>query len=131
MTTDMKNSVLIERQGSATRLRRSRPERMKRYNMVIEPAAHLEARPNLIVEARDDGDAYDQAGDHAAAELPYRCTIVIAKIDEILPHQPKLVTPAGDSYPGLPGSVLSGQLLPPCIDGMTPSTVCSSSQRGY
>lgn len=134
MTTDTKDSVPIERQGPVTLLRLSRPERMKRYIMVIEPAAHPEARRNLIVEACDDGDAYDQASDHAAAELPYRCTIAIAKIDEIHerpPHQPKLVTPAGDSYRDLPGSALSGQLLPPCINGMTPSTACRSSQRGY
>jgi|GEM_PF-3718266 len=55
----------------------------KRYTMAIEPAAHPEARYEVVVEARDDGDAYDQAGDHAAAELPYHCTIAIAKIEEV------------------------------------------------
>ena len=123
MTTDTKDSVPTERQGPVTRLRLSRPERMKRYIMVIEPAAHPEARRKLIVEARDDGDAYDQAADHAATELPYRCTIAIAKIDEIVerpPRQPKLVMPAGDSYPDLPGSALSGQPLPPVSMGSRP-----------
>ena len=56
---------------------------MKRYTMVIEPAAHQEARCKLVVEAADNGDAYDQASDHAAAELPYHCNITIAKIEEI------------------------------------------------
>ena len=55
---------------------------MKRYTMVIEPAAHPEARRELVVEARDDGDAYDQAADHVSAELPYRCTIIIATVEE-------------------------------------------------
>jgi hypothetical protein len=57
--------------------------RVKRYTMVIEPVAHPEARRKLVVGARDDGDADDQASDHAAAELPYPCTIAITKIEEI------------------------------------------------
>ena len=56
---------------------------LNRYTMMIEPVGHPEARRELVVKARDDGDAYDQAADHAAAELPYRCTIAIAKIEEI------------------------------------------------
>ena len=56
---------------------------IKRYTMVIEPAAHPEARSKLVVEAADNGDAYDQANDHAAAESPYRCTIAIEKVEKI------------------------------------------------
>ena len=51
--------------------------------MVIEPAGHPEARYNVLVDAPGDGAAYDQASDHAAAELPYHCRIAIAKIEEI------------------------------------------------
>ncbi len=54
---------------------------MKRYTMVIEAADHPEARFEVVVDARDDGDAYDQARDHAAAEMPYRCTITMAKME--------------------------------------------------
>jgi hypothetical protein len=50
--------------------------------VAIEPAGHPEARCELVVQARDPGDAYDQAADHVAAELPYRCTIAIAKVEE-------------------------------------------------
>ena len=56
---------------------------MKRYTMAIEPAGHPEARYNVIVDAPDDGAAYDQASDHAAAESAYHCRIAIAKIEEI------------------------------------------------
>jgi hypothetical protein len=57
---------------------------LRRYTMAIEPAGHPEARYNVIVDALDDGAAYDQASDHAAAELPYHCNITIAKIEEIV-----------------------------------------------
>jgi hypothetical protein len=56
---------------------------LRRYTMVIEPAGHPEARYNVLVDAPGDGAAYDQASDHAAAELPYHCRIAIAKIEEI------------------------------------------------
>ncbi|MBV8889619.1 MAG: hypothetical protein JO305_08135 [Alphaproteobacteria bacterium] len=55
----------------------------KHYTLRIEPAGHPEARYEVVVEAGDDGDAYDQAIDHAAAESPYHCTIAITKVDEI------------------------------------------------
>jgi hypothetical protein len=51
--------------------------------MAIEPAGHPEARYNVIVDAPDNGAAYDQASDRAAAELPYHCRIAIGKIEEI------------------------------------------------
>jgi hypothetical protein len=56
---------------------------LRRYTMAIEPAGHPEARYNLIVDAPDNGAAYDQASDHAAAESPYHCRIAIAKIEKI------------------------------------------------
>jgi hypothetical protein len=56
---------------------------LRRYTMAIEPAGHPEARYNVIVDAPDDGAAYDQASDHAAAESPYHCRIAIAKIEKI------------------------------------------------
>ncbi len=48
---------------------------MRRYTLISEPAAHLEARREVVVEARNDGEAYDQAADHVAAEVPYHCTL--------------------------------------------------------
>jgi hypothetical protein len=69
---------------------------MKRYTLSIEPAAHPEARREVVVEARDDGDAYDQAADHAAAELLYHCTMAITRTDEIAdgpPRASKLASP--------------------------------------
>ena len=59
-----------------------RPE-LRRYTMAIEPAGHSEARYNVIVDAPDDGAAYDQARDHASAECPYHFRIALAKIEEI------------------------------------------------
>jgi hypothetical protein len=56
---------------------------LRHYTMAIEPAGHPEARYNVIVDAPDNGAAYDQASDHTAAELPYHCRIAIAKIEEI------------------------------------------------
>jgi hypothetical protein len=56
---------------------------LRRYTMAIEPAGYPEARYHVIVDAPGDGAAYDQASDHAAAELPYHCRIAIAKIEEI------------------------------------------------
>jgi hypothetical protein len=56
---------------------------LRRYTMAIEPAGHPEARYTVIVDAPDDGAAYDQASDHAAAELPYHCRIAIAKLEKI------------------------------------------------
>jgi hypothetical protein len=56
---------------------------LKRYTMAIEPAGHSEARYNVIVDAPDDGAAYDQARDHASAECPYHFNIALAKIEEI------------------------------------------------
>jgi hypothetical protein len=56
---------------------------LRRYTVAIEPAGHPEARYNVIVDAPDDGAAYDQASDHSAAESPYHCTIAIARIEEI------------------------------------------------
>jgi hypothetical protein len=101
-----------------------RDPRMKRYTLVIEPAAYPEARREVIVEARDDGDAYDQAADHAAAELPYHCTIAIAKIEEIVEgplHQPPSATPA-ETDADLLGSRLPGRLLPPRVNAMASLT---------
>jgi hypothetical protein len=98
-----------------------RGPRMKRYTLVIEPAAHPEARRKVIVEARDDGDAYDQAADHAAAELPYRRTIAIEEIVEGPLHQPPLATPA-ETDADLLGSRLPGRLLPPRVNAMASLT---------
>jgi hypothetical protein len=97
---------------------------MKRYTLVIESAAHPEARREVVVEARNDGDAYDQAADHAAVELPYRCTIAIAKVEEIVErplHRPPLATPA-ETDADLLSSRLPGRLLPPRVNAMTSLT---------
>jgi|HubBroStandDraft_4_1064222.scaffolds.fasta_scaffold03800_7 hypothetical protein len=63
---------------------------MKRYTLISEPAAHLEARREVVVEARNDGEAYDQAADHVAAEVPYHCTISIARTEDIGAGAPRL-----------------------------------------
>ena len=63
---------------------------MKRYTLIVEPAAHPEARREVVVEARNAGDAYDQAADHVAAELPYHCTIAIARTEDIADGSPRV-----------------------------------------
>lgn len=71
---------------------------MKRYTIVIEPAAHPEARRELVVEARSDGDACDQAADQVAAESPYHCTIAIVRTENLAdgpPRAPKIKSRGG------------------------------------
>ena len=69
---------------------------MRRYILLIEATGHPEARREVVVEARDDGDAYDQAADHAAAELPYHCTFAISEREDIasvVAHEPMVPAP--------------------------------------
>ena len=56
---------------------------LRRYTMAIDPAGHPEARYNVIIDAPDEGAAYDQARDHGSAECPYHFRIALAKIEEI------------------------------------------------